>query len=310
MDTSTNSQLLVDEYLSQRVLHRAEPELQVYKLGKKESIPSKNSKNIRWVRYAAISANVTPLTEGTTPSETAISTSDVECVAQQFGQWAMVTDQLEDTSAFNNLEQAADILGDGAQKSIETLCITELNSTAADQFADGVATVNLITSANVLDLEDLISAANSQASDYLPPHSEGCYAVVLHRSNMYDLLVDTSGLAFSDIMKHTKEGQGKIIKGELGELYGLRFYVSDLMTAAANTQPISVKSNYVMAFEPFGVVDIGNRGIQVMRTQRGPSDSDPLSQRQKVGYKMWFKAKYLQASSKRVIRVRAASGKG
>ena len=312
MTTSGNSEVLIDEYLSKKVLHRAEPELQVHKLGRMENIPGKNSKTARWVRYGSVAANTTPLTEKTTPSETAISTSDVEVIAAQYGQWACVSDELEDVSSFNNLDQAADILADSARKTIESLVIAEIDSAAAQSYANGVANANAITASDILDLEDLIGAANDQASDNLPPHSQDMYAVVLHRANLFDLMVDTTGVAFTEIMKHTNEGQKKLMKGELGSLYNLRFFVSDLMSSADNTQTpaVNVKSNYVFAYEPFGTVDIKSRGIRVMRTKREPSDSDPLSQRQKVGYKFWYAVKYLQASSKRAIRVRAASARG
>ncbi len=310
MDTSNNSEAIIAEYLSKRVLHRAEPELAVAKLGRSENIPGKNSKNVRWVRYDSVAANTTPIVEKETPAESQIDTRDVEVTADQYGQWACVSDQLEDVSAFNNLDQAADILGDSARKTIETLVITENDAEAAEQFANGKVDADALDDTDTLQLDDLICAANRQAQDSLPPHMGGNYTVVLHRANLFDLKVDTDGVSFTEIMKHSSQGQSKIMKGELGELYGLKFFVSDLMTSADNMGGDNIKSNYVFAFEPFGTVDIKNRGIEVMRTRREPSDSDPLRQRQKVGYKFWYATKYLDPGSKRTIRVQAASGKG
>ena len=275
-----------------------------------ENIPGKNSKLVRWVRYASVDANITPIVEATTPSETAIPTSDVEVTAQQFGQFAQVSDELEDISAFNNLDQAADILGDAASKTIETLVINELVTEAAEQFQGGQADADAISATEVLTIEDCLSASNQQAQDNLKPHRDGLYTVVLHRSQMFDLLVEGDNVAFTTIMQHTREGQRKIEKGVLGELYGLRFMVSDLLQANDNMTSVSIKDNFVLAFEPFGVVDILRRGIRVMRTRREPSDSDPLSQRQKVGYKFWYATKYLESGSKRAIRLQAASGAG
>ena len=310
MDTSVNSEAIIAEWLSRKVLDRAEPELAVAKQGRMENIPGKESKNVRWVRYASVGPNITPITEAITPAETAILTSDVEVTAQQYGQFAQVSDELEDVSAFNNLDQAADILGDSAAKTIETLVINELVTEAAEQFQGGAVDADALTAADTLTIEDCLSASNQQAQDDLKPHRDGLYTVVLHRSQHFDLLTEADNVAFSTIMQHTREGQRKIEKGVLGELYGLRFMVSDLMPANDNMGGVSIKDNFVFAFEPFGVVDIKNRGIRVMRTRREPSDSDPLSQRQKVGYKFWYATKYLDPSSKRAIRLQAASGAG
>lgn len=308
MDTTANSEAIIAEYLSRKVLDRAEPELVVYKQGRMENIPAKNSKNVRWVRYGSVGPNTTPLVEKTTPTEQAITTSEVETTALQFGTWACVSDQLEDVSAFNNLDQAADILSDSAHKTIETLSINELVTEAAEQFQGDNVDADAISAGETLTIEDCLSASNQQAQDNLKPHRNGLYTVVLHRASLYDLLVEADNVAFSTIMQHTREGQRKIEKGELGELYGLRFMVSDLMEANNNLGAVSIKDNFVFAYEPFGVVDIARRGIQVMRTKRESSDSDPLRQRQKVGYKFWYATKYLESGSKRCIRLQAASG--
>jgi len=308
MDTTVNSETIIAEWLSRRVLDRAEPELAVAKQGRMENIPGKESKNVRWVRYASVNPNITPLVEATTPAETAINTSDVSVTASQYGQYACVSDELEDISAFDNLKQAADILGDAASKTIETLVINELVTESAEQFQGGAADADALGDSDTLTIEDCLSASNQQAQDNLKPHRDGLYTVVLHRAALYDLLIEADNVAFSTIMQHTDKGQRKIEKGSLGELYGLRFMVSDLMEDNDNMSAVSIKDNFVFAFEPFGVVDIKNRGIRVMRTRREPSDSDPLSQRQKVGYKFWYATKYLESGSKRSIRLQAASG--
>lgn len=308
MDTSFNSEAIIAEWLSRRVLDRAEPELAVAKQGRRENVPGKESKNVRWVRYGSVNPNTTPLVEKTTPAETAIDTSDVSVTAAQYGQYACVSDELEDISAFDNLRQAADILGDAASKTIETLVIDELVTESAEQFQGGAVDADALTASDTLTIEDCLSASNQQAQDNLKPHRDGLYTVVLHRAALYDLLIEADNVAFSTIMQHTDRGQRKIEKGSLGELYGLRFMVSDLMEANDNMSAVSIKDNFVFAYEPFGVVDIKNRGIRVMRTRREPSDSDPLGQRQKVGYKFWYATKYLDPGSKRSIRLQAASG--
>lgn len=310
MDTTTNSEALVAEMLSRRILDRAEPELTVHKLGMQAQIPKGGSKDIRWVRYGSVAAITTPLTEGTTPAATAISTSEVSATAVQYGAHASITDVLEDTSQFDNQKQAANILGDTARKTLETLAITELDSAGSELFVNDRATEDLIQATDYAELEDFIAAMQLQRIDNLDPHSNDEYAAVLHKATVFDVLTDTTGVSWFDAMKRTQPGQNKIIKGDLGSLFGLRFFESGLMTSATNALTVPVKYNYVLAKEAFGTVDIKNQGIKAMIAQRGPSDSDPLDQRRRVGYKFYNVNKYLEASSKRCVIVKAAVSNG
>jgi len=151
-----------------------------------------------------------------------------------------------------------------------------------------------------------------QRIDNLDPHSRDEYAAVLHKAVVFDVLTDTTGVSWYDSMKRTQTGQNKVIKGELGSLFGIRFHESGLMTSKNNTQatPVPVKYSYVLANEAFGTVDISNKGIKTFIAPAGPSKSDPLDQRRPVGYKFYNANKYLDAGSKRCIVVKSAASKG
>lgn len=310
MDTSANSELLVAEWLSRKVLDRTEPELTVHKLGMEASIPQGESKTARWVRYDSLAANLTPLTEKTTPAETAITNTETQVIVSQYGGWACVSDVLADTSRFNNLQQARDILSDSAKKTIEQLNINEIDSEGYELFVNDRATEDDIVATDTAELEDFICAMQLQRIDDLDPHSNGEHAAVLNKAVVFDVLVDTTGVSFYDTMKHTTRGQDQIIKGDLGSLYGLRFMESGLMTSEDNAGGIAVKNSYVFANQPFGTVDIKNQGIKILMTKAGATDSDPLDQRRKVGYKFYYASKYLESGSKRAVVIRSAASKG
>jgi len=306
-NTTTNSEALVAELLSRKVLDRVEPELTVHKLGMEAQIPKGESKTIRWVRYGSLAANVTPIpTEGTTPAESNITISDVTVIAQQYGAYTSVTDVMKDTSRFDNLKQAANILGDSAKKALEQLAINELDSNAAELFVNGAANEAALTATDYAELEDFIAAMQQQRVANLDPHTGDEYSVVLNKAITFDVLTDTTGVSWYDTMKRTQKGQDKVIKGELGSLFGMRFMESGLMSSV-NNGLADIKYSYVLANEAFGTVDIASQGIKTLIAAGGPSDSDPLDQRRKVGYKFYNAVKYLDAGSKRCIIVKAAA---
>ncbi len=81
------------------------------------------------------------------------------------------------------------------------------------------------------------------------------------------------------------------------------------MSAAANSTPLSVKNNYVIGEEAFGCVELDGDSIQMfIKDHKSGGVANPLEQFATVGYKIQgFVAKYLDASSKRVVIVRASA---
>ena len=137
----------------------------------------------------------------------------------------------------------------------------------------------------------------------------GNYMGIIHPACQYDLLSDTQTGSWLDVNKFVEGSQAKLLRGEFGQLYGIRLAVSDKMTAAANMSAVSVKKSYVIGEEAFGVVELNSDSMNmIIKDHKSGGVANPLEQFATVGYKIHgFAAKYLDASSKRVVQIRSSS---
>jgi len=168
-----------------------------------------------------------------------------------------------------------------------------------------------IVAGDVLSHLELIEAMIQQKNAYIGPHESGDYVAVLHPACEFDILSDQQAGSFLDINKYVGQGRSELLNGEIGRMYGMRLVVSDKMTTTVST--VSVKTNYMIGEEAFGVVNLKNGNIKSIIKMHGASGiSDPLDQVASAGYKIHgFAAKYLSQSGQedkpRLMQIRAAS---
>lgn len=307
MNTSSSLSANLHSYYEKKLLETLEPRLQLFKLGKKQKLPTGNGKQVKWLRYAKVSSSTTPLTEGVAPSDINMSTSNVTADIAQYGQFTKISDLLSDTAIDPVLENAAERFARAAAETVEDLIIAELDAEAAIQRVNNAGSDAALTAGDLLNHSELLEAVISQKIAYIGPHEMGNYMAVIHPACQFDLLNEQAIGSWVDVNKYVQGQQAKILNGEFGMMYGIRFLVSDKMTSIAST--VSVKRNYVIGEEAFGVVELGGKSIEmIIKDHKSGGVANPLNQFATVGYKIHgFKAKYLEASSKRVVQIRSAA---
>lgn len=304
-------------YYEKKLLSVLEPRLVLQPLGKKQRLPKGNGKRVDWLRYDSIAESTVDLNtapnpgEGQVPTEIAFNTSRIFAEIKQYGQYAKVSDLLSDTAIDPVLENLSERFGVAASKTVEKLIVDELANNCANQNVGGSTTFSGMASTDVLSHKELIEAMIRQKADYIGPHESGDYVAVLHPRCEYDLLVDNTAGSFLDINKYTDKRP--LMTGEIGRMYGMRFLVSDKMLTSANSGAggtIDIHQSFVIGEEAFGVVELNGDAMKMIIKRHGSAGAlDPLDQFATVGYKInGFAVKYLDAGSKRVIAVNAASG--
>lgn len=316
VSTTASNSANLHLYYEKKLLSTLQPRLQLFKLGKKQRLPKGNGKQVKWLRYTKIASSSSALTEGTAPSEISFTTANVTSTVAQYGQFSKVSDLLSDTAIDPVLENLSELFGRAAAETVEDLIVDELDAQAAIQRVNNRADDDAIVAGDVLNHKELIEAMISQKVAYIGPHEMGSYMAVIHPSCQYDLLVDTQAGAWYDLNKYNpgSNAQEKILRGEFGMLYGARLLVSDKMTAANNagSPVVSVKKSYMIGEEAFGVVELDGDSIKmIVKDNKSGGVANPLEQFSTVGYKIHgFAAKYLDASSKRVVQIRSSSALG
>lgn len=311
-DSSTNASNLA-RYYERKLLSTLEPRLVLAPLGKQQKIPKGEGKLVRWLRYAKHNPSTNPLSEGVNPAATSLTTSQVEAIVDQYGEYVTVSDFINFTALDPVMKNISERLGRGAADLVEQLHVTELDAEAFEFWAGDATGVGDIAQADVLNHQEIIQASVDQELAFIGPHESGKRVAVLNTAAKFDIMADNSAGSWVDINKFTDGPQSKILNGQFGEMYGARLVTSDRMSALAAQGPgndVTVRNNYLIGEEGYGNVSFASKQIieMIMKGEDSGGVSNPLNMYSTVGYKLKaYKVKYLDSGSKRVINIRAAS---
>lgn len=308
MTSVTNSANLYLYYVK-KLLSVLEPRLVLHPLGKAVSLPKGMGKQVKWLRYSRIDGSTTALNEGTVPTEISVSSANVTADILQYGSFAKVSDLLSMTAIDPVIKSLSERFGRGAACTIEDLIVAAVDAGAHQLAANSKAAFANLVSTDYLSFKDLIKAMITQKQNFIGAHESGSHVVVLNSACEYDMVADNTNVGgFIDANKYTVPGRENLLRGEIGKLYGMKVLVSDRMGSTALTA--TVRHNYVIGEEAFGVVELSGESVKMIIKPHGSAGAlDPLDQFATVGYKLGgFVCKFLGTdNARRVINVGAAS---
>lgn len=317
LTTSTNSANL-DVYFRKELLDRLEKKVVLDRLAEKSvEIPKASGKQVKWLRYSNIGTtdpSTALLTEGVSPSASAITTQNITATVLQYGRYATISDYFEYSANDPVLQSVKDVLAEDASNVLELLCRNELDSNLPVQYANGKASL-ATTGANdrVVAKEFLKAKITLQKNSVGPHRKTGMFEAVVSPVVVGDLQADTDVGAWVDINKYADPS--KPIKGTTGMVYGVSINVSDLMssTATGTLGSATVYNSFVMGEGCLGTAKFGSQNVNYYITKASSSIADPLAQIHFVGYKiLGYVAKYLGGSGNgtadRGINIKGGTG--
>lgn len=299
-------------YYDKKILERLESQLVAYKFGTKKVVPMHSGKNIVWTIYTNLSAATTALTSGTTPTATALTSSNVSGTVLPYGAFTYITDYLNTTAIDNVLDSATDVFGYQAALTADTLCLNALSAGTA-QFANSVTVLSDLQTSDTLNAVEVkkavrtLEAANAMTHRLTP----GFYPLLIHPNSKYDLIGDTTTGSWIDVRKYTESKQREIEMNKVGDLYGAKaFMTQNLQRGTGGGGANTAYYNLLLSDECYGTVDItglpgGDKPKICIVQPNVPSIYDPLGQEGTCGWKMYFLAKMFAAA--RVITIKTGA---
>ena len=317
--TSTNYAAL-SSYVSKKGLAVAKPNLIYNAYGEQYTIPQKSSKTIKFRRYERFSpttgrdlANLRVLVEGTTPSDTIATPTDLTLTLSQYGfltRWAEVAEWINEVSVDQNL------LDRNSQNMSETVdCVTRdaiQAGTTVFRLTDnigsvsGAARVNVIGKVNADALDkairtleqgeakyytEMISASTKIGTSGVRP----AYIMHIHPDVKYDLEKVPGFKAVPDYGSY--EG---VMIGEVGSYKNIRFVMSTFAKifsdsgAAVSTTGVKyttattacdVYSCTLVGKNAYGVVNLASAAEIKYTPHTAVDHSNPLGQWASLGWK-------------------------
>lgn len=300
VDTLNTQTLQQANIYDRNLLYRAQAAQVFYQAGQKKNIRKNDGQTIRWRRFNALSVNTTALTEGVTPSATALSMTEVTATVAQYGGYGEVSDMLDLTGIDPVILEATDVFGQQAGESVETLTVNVMKagtsvlyatgSSRGSQAASNIITVALIRKAvRNLDRNNTLRFNGQEQNKKV---GQGNYIIFLHPSATYDLKNDSEWKTMQQNIRPEM-----LFDGSIGMIEGCQVIQSTLcpVFTGEGSGGADVYGTMVVGQHAFGVVDVAGTGK--FKTYVKPLGSggtaDPLDQRATIGWKSVFQAKIL-----------------
>jgi N4-gp56 family major capsid protein len=268
--------------------------------GQSATISRNQGKTWEWRRpsqLTKITGAAAVLTEGTTPTGSALTFANITASPLQYGDYFAGSDVI-DATIYDPLRtyvveaqayQMAQIVDNLIQ-------IGVLAGSTNHQYSSVSGTrtaTNQITTADILTETEIRKAIRTLKRNAARPLDGGKFAAVIHPDTWFTLTQDPD---IREAIIYAKGGGGSLFTGELGEYMGVRWVESPLapVNATGGSGGIAVYSTVFFGMDYFGKVDIsGLTTDSIFHDVGSAGAADPLNQRWTQGWKLTFVAKIL-----------------
>jgi N4-gp56 family major capsid protein len=224
------------------------------------------------MRYGSVSTSLTPASEGQVGTPLTFSSRIVAATVSQFTNYWTVSDFLEDTAPDPIVQNAAELLGEMAGLTADTLTRNVIDN----EYASLGTAPSQSVQATYLRTSDLRAARHGLQAINVKPMDDGWFFCVAHPYATYDLVNDPSANGLADIIKYnTNVKESPLVKYE----------DRGTVTYVAGCKVVESTNVYTQATpNRYRTYIFGNRGVgRVELEGKGPSKiTDPSKQRFKI----------------------------
>ena len=279
--TSTTLAADLQTYFSKKLLSQADYKTVLDQFAYKERIPSNSSKTISFTQYADLAVATSPLTEGTAPTDTALSSSAITAVIDQLGAYVTLTDLAQLTPKHPVITKTTELLSDQAAKSYDRVINSVIVAGTSVIYPGAVASRVGIAASNYLTFAEVRKGVALLRNNGAKTFDDGNYILVVDASVEQDLMSDTN---FANTV-YRQTGKNEMYKGAITSFAGVTVVRTNNIPTIASTA--TVHTSYLFGKDAFAVTDL--QSLQMYK--EGPGGvSDPLHQKMTLGWKVGFKA--------------------
>lgn len=304
--TTTQIPAEVNNFYDRTLLLRAIPLFVHTRWAQIRDIPRKSGTTvIKFRRYGNLSAATTALTEGTTPTGSQLSVTDITATVLQYGDFIQITDVLDYQSQDPVLMEAAEILGDQMGDTLDQLTRDVLNAGTNVYYPASrvsrvtVAATEIITTALITKVVRVLKNNKARRMTKMVNATTGygtsplnaSYIGICHPNVTYDLKAMTGWTSVEKYASTTG-----VMEGEVGKYDEVRFVetVNAKVFTGAGAAGIDIYSTLVFGSDAYGTTRISGEAMQnIVKPLGSAGSADPLDQRATSGWKATFVAKIL-----------------
>jgi N4-gp56 family major capsid protein len=301
MANTTSSTLSADlqTYFSKKLQVQARYKTVLDQFGYTENIPANSSKTISFTQYADLAPAITPLTEGTPPTNEALSSTPTTATINQLGAYVTLTDLATLTVKHPVTQKTTELLGvQGARTYDRLINATVVAGTNVIYAASQTSRVNL-AAGNILTFTEIRKGVALLRNNGAQEFDDGNFVLVVDPSVETDLMADTS---FQNVVyrQAIPAKQNELYKGTITVFAGVTVVRSNNIPTISST--VTVHTSYLFGTNAYAVTDL--QSMQ-MYTEGPGTVADPLHQIMTMGWKVGFASVILNNNF--MVRLESAS---
>lgn len=280
-------------FYDRTLLTRLVPNLVYAKYGQKKNAPKKEGDTVNFRRFNSLAPATTPLTEGVTPSGSSLSVTSVNATVAQYGDFVQISDKLDMLGIDPVLTETAQLLGEQAALTIDTVVRDIVAAGTNVQYAGGATSRVTVAKSMIMNGTETKKAVRTLRKANAKPLEGGFFIGIIGPDAEYDIMSDSM---WQDVSKYQASSQ--IFEGEIGKLFGVRYIraANNPIFAGAGASGSDVQVTMIIGADAYGVVDIAGsaKPQMIVKPHGSAGTSDPLDQISTSGWKALFTSKRLQ----------------
>lgn len=302
--TTTTVSQVIQKYYDKLFLRVAESKLvhkQLGQLNRKigQGEGGYGTAMIAWTRWSNLPLVSAGQGEGVPTTAVSMTATSVTATPAQYDAAVSISDILAYTSFGDVMKAAIERLAYNAGLSIDTVVRNVVATGGTTQNATGVAAAawTSIPATATLTVAELRKALRTLQANDAMEQTDGYYVGVIHPHTAYDIMGDTTTGAWIDANKYTEANAGKLLKGEVGKLYGIRFLQSSngYVKGTGVTASASIYTTSVFGRDAFGVTELQNLKTYV-KPFGSAGTADPTDKVATAGWKTLFASAQLNSN--------------
>lgn len=308
-------------HAEKKMLEHAEPILVLNKMGDHKPMPKNASKVIKFRRPRTLPPATTPLAEGVRPTASDFRYDRITATVQQYGNWAPITDVVQDLHEDPVGSDMAMILGENAAETVEMVAYGEVIAGTSAIYANGNARNQVNTTLNLGLIRKAVRFLHSNRAKKITSVLSGSvmigttpveagYVAICHTDMIASIRAIPGFVPTADY------GSRKVIcPEEVGSVEDIRFVSSPMFNPWADaggakgsgaTEAVSTTGTnadvypvLVMGQHAFGHIALkgskesGGAIKPMVRNPGSPSHGDELGQNGSVAWKTYYTCKIL-----------------
>lgn len=277
-------------YYDRLLLEAGRPTLFHQKWARKRNIPTGEGQTIQFRRFELLNTATTALTEGVTPPGSDLTITAITAVPAQYGDYVQFSDYVTWTAIDPVLNETVEIQGVQAGQTLDNITRDVIVAGTTVRYAAGRAGRSSVTAADLINATELRKVRRTLRKNKAKT-IDGYFIALISPDTHYDL---------QDIPEFKAMGEmsdpDAIKSGMVKRLWGMEFYETEQakVFTAAGSGSIDVHASLFFGADFYGATAINGHAMEtVMKPLGSAGTSDPLNQRQSVGWKATYVAKIL-----------------